>query len=184
MIKRNSTKSYREALEKTLGNKCVNCSSDICVEYHHIVPLSLGGQDKLSNMVALCSKCHKAAHNGRHLSHYRDNTNGGRKRKIDKDTAYKAFDLYFDGQIGNKKCKEMIGYNQNCQIHSSPYFQEYLKEKGIIKFKNTIDVGATVGSGGLYEGRSVGYVKYKDGSIKNISYKETGANNVKYKRRK
>lgn len=183
MNKRNISKSYREAMVRVLGTKCRNCGSEENIEYHHVVPLCFGGNDKLDNMIALCNRCHKAAHNGRHMSHYRNNKNGGRSTIVDKEAAYEAFDLYFNGQIGNQKCKELIGYKKSCPIQASPFFKAYAEEKGIVEFKNTIDVAGTIGAEGLYEGRIVGFVKYTDGTIRHIFYRDTGANDVEYVRR-
>ena len=42
-------------------NVCINCGST-GAELHHVVPLSLGGNDIDSNKVLLCSKCHTLVH--------------------------------------------------------------------------------------------------------------------------
>ena len=45
------------------GNKCVNCGRSNCrLAAHHIVPLGSGGTNTLSNLVTLCSSCHRKAH--------------------------------------------------------------------------------------------------------------------------
>ncbi|WP_083866574.1 HNH endonuclease [Natronococcus occultus] len=36
----------------------MNCSSEQRLEVHHIVPLSVGGSNELSNLVTLCKECH------------------------------------------------------------------------------------------------------------------------------
>lgn len=181
--KRKMSRAYKEAMVVALGTRCVNCGSEEYIEYHHIVPLCLGGVDKLSNMAALCSKCHKAAHRGRHLSHYVNTANSGRKTTVSKEEAYKAFDLYFAGKIGTRKCKEMLGYSKSVQIKVSPHLNSYLAEKGIADYKNQVDLVATVARGGLYEGVCVGYVKYKDGRFEDLFYENTGLNDVEYAKR-
>lgn len=40
---------------------CINCGDYPC-ELHHVVPLSLGGNDIETNKVPLCSKCHAKVH--------------------------------------------------------------------------------------------------------------------------
>ena len=50
--------------KKQLGKVCINCGSNINVEYHHIVPLALGGNNILSNICCLCEKCHHLVHFG------------------------------------------------------------------------------------------------------------------------
>ena len=183
MGNRNRAGSYREAMRKVLGTKCVNCGSEEYIEYHHIVPIHLGGIDKLENMVALCNRCHKVVHSGQHIRRYRNTSHDGRPRKVTKEEVWKALDLFFSGSISSRKCKQLLGLSQTSQIHVSPYLKEYMIEKNIIEFKNTVDVAATTGCDGLYEGRLVGHVKYKDGMIEDIHYKESGLNDVEYVRR-
>ena len=51
-----------DARKDAIGRVCVNCGSTDDLNYHHIVPLSMGGQDVISNMVCLCGKCHDLIH--------------------------------------------------------------------------------------------------------------------------
>lgn len=183
MSERNRTYSHRKAMIAVLGNRCKNCGSENSIEYHHIVPLFLGGQDSLDNMVALCHKCHKAAHKGRHVSHYVDFSNSGRKRNIDKQKAFDVMGAYLEGEIGTRKCKEMLGYSETCTLKNLVWIKEYMKENSIEDFKNTVDVAAVTSNDGLYEGRIVGFVKYTDGTIRHIFYRDTGMNDVEYVRR-
>lgn len=183
MEKRNRKQSYRSTMTRILGTKCKNCGAEENIEYHHVVPLFLGGQDKLDNMIALCQKCHKAAHRGRHISHYVDFSNSGRKRKVDKQKAFDIMDAYLGGGIGTKKCKELLGYSETCTLKNLVWIKEYMKDNDIEDFKNTVDVAATTSNDGLYEGRIVGFVKYTDGTIRRIFYHDTGLNDIEYVRR-
>lgn len=45
-----------------IGEKCCNCGNTNDLEYHHIIPLSLGGNNNLSNYCCLCYKCHSLLH--------------------------------------------------------------------------------------------------------------------------
>lgn len=45
-----------------LDNKCINCDKTDNLQLHHIVPLSIGGTNKLSNVVVLCGECHGKLH--------------------------------------------------------------------------------------------------------------------------
>ena len=45
-----------------MTHKCINCSKE-ATEQHHVIPLSLGGNDIESNKVWLCSECHALIHN-------------------------------------------------------------------------------------------------------------------------
>jgi 5-methylcytosine-specific restriction endonuclease McrA len=44
---------------KFLDNHCLLCNSIIDLEVHHIIPQSRGGTDDWSNLVTLCSICHR-----------------------------------------------------------------------------------------------------------------------------
>jgi len=44
------------------GHKCGNCGSGYNLHVHHIVPLSKGGTNNLSNLRTLCSSCHGKLH--------------------------------------------------------------------------------------------------------------------------
>lgn len=50
--------------KQQVGTICANCQSLENLQYHHIVPLYLGGSNLLSNFVCLCSDCHKTIHTG------------------------------------------------------------------------------------------------------------------------
>ena len=68
--KRNLDKRYVQEIRRKAGNICVNCGSTDGIEYHHIVPLFVGGQENETNIVPLCHRCHKAAHYGRNIQNY------------------------------------------------------------------------------------------------------------------
>ena len=181
--KRNRDKRHIEEMRNAAGDICVNCGSKENIEYHHIVPLFLGGRDIQSNIVPLCYKCHKAAHHGRHLSEYRDPRNkGGRKTKVSDEEAFRAFDLFASGEIGRKKCKELIQVSKSVQIKSRPQYIKYLEENGIESIKNNIDIVAT--NSELKDGMIIGEIVYLDGNRKMITYKDTGKNNIQYTHRK
>ena len=44
-----------------LPKKCVNCGATNHLTYHHIVPVSRGGNDVPSNIAVLCPQCHAKA---------------------------------------------------------------------------------------------------------------------------
>lgn len=50
--------------KKEIGIQCCNCGSKEELEYHHVVPISLGGKDVNSNIVCLCYPCHQKIHYG------------------------------------------------------------------------------------------------------------------------
>jgi len=60
MIKRNS-KIVKEVLLRDVG--LCRCCGFKASEVHHITPLIFGGKDETSNMISLCSTCHRDAPN-------------------------------------------------------------------------------------------------------------------------
>lgn len=59
---RREFESLKGELVDKFPDECGNCETDQDVEFHHIVPLSRGGTNKVSNLVRLCSSCHDSAH--------------------------------------------------------------------------------------------------------------------------
>lgn len=49
--------TYTGVVMENYKYKCANCE-ELATTIHHIVPVSLGGRDTPSNMVALCEICH------------------------------------------------------------------------------------------------------------------------------
>lgn len=50
--------------KEEIGMNCCNCGSTEELEYHHIVPVSLGGNNINSNIACLCYSCHEKIHYG------------------------------------------------------------------------------------------------------------------------
>lgn len=50
------------ALHSMLPPCCYNCGATDGLEWHHIIPRSLGGKDIMSNLVPLCYDCHSRLH--------------------------------------------------------------------------------------------------------------------------
>lgn len=64
-MSKNDRKKLTEFEKSLIGRVCCNCGSEEDLQYHHIVPLALGGRDIISNMCCLCYDCHyKLHHNG------------------------------------------------------------------------------------------------------------------------
>lgn len=175
--------AFRKKIIKAKGSVCSNCKSEENIEYHHIVPLVLGGTNNMSNITALCHKCHKAAHYGRHIHHYIDSGNAGRKPKAKAEEYSDIFDMYINGEIGARKCSELLGYSYRTRITDCPEFKRYIKTKGIKNVRNLIDVAATNRKNGIHEGDCVGEIEYIDGNKSDILYHDTGENDIRYVRR-
>ena len=46
------SKKFNDILKQNLKEECVNCESNFNIQYHNIVPLTLGGTNKISNIIA------------------------------------------------------------------------------------------------------------------------------------
>ena len=134
-------KKLNNSEKNLIGLKCANCESIEGLEYHHIIPLSLGGSNLLSNYVCLCYKCHALMHGrkeainiseatkiglqkakdrgvklGRHLGDtYETNKSIEAKKMIQK------LNYSFDGVLSNEDTYKQIGISRNS-------FYKYKKE--------------------------------------------------------
>ena len=155
--------------ERTLGNVCYNCGSTECTELHHVVPLKLGGTNNISNIVVLCSRCHKAAHNGRHIRDYQNKKISGRPHNASKSEMDAAFNKFIHGKIGTAECKELIHISPKSKIKDMKYFKKYLKDHGIKDVRNSVDV-ILKHREKIPNGYIVGYVEYIDGKTEPMMY--------------
>lgn len=77
----------RKKLIEEKGTICCNCQNDAKNEitFHHIIPVAIGGTDNFTNIVPLCTECHKKLHNilGKNeiISHSELIKNGMKKAK-------------------------------------------------------------------------------------------------------
>lgn len=61
---------------------CMNCrrtpadTEGIPFDTHHVVPLTWGGSNRLSNLILLCRECHEAAHHRRMAPVVKFHSNG------------------------------------------------------------------------------------------------------------
>lgn len=53
---------FQNKLRQKLGTKCIYCGMNDDIQYHHIIPVSQGGDNRISNLVPLCGRCHFLAH--------------------------------------------------------------------------------------------------------------------------
>ena len=57
-------RNLSERDKKEIGVQCCKNKKKKELEYHHVVPVSLGGKDVNSNIVCLCYPCHQKIHYG------------------------------------------------------------------------------------------------------------------------
>lgn len=60
-------KELSEQVRIKSGYKCQKCgksfvNNKIALHAHHIIPLSKGGRNTLSNLIAVCEECHSKIH--------------------------------------------------------------------------------------------------------------------------
>lgn len=134
-----SDSCFRVNMKNICGNTCSNCGSDEYIEYHHIVPLKNGGTNLLTNIVPLCEKCHRNAHN----RIFSDHSKAGRPKKIEYEDAEPIIKLYFDEQIGKRECMELLGLAPKNKTTWYRLTKEYRKIHNVSEeFKNNIDINA------------------------------------------
>lgn len=163
-------------LARACGTECVNCGSHENIEYHHIVPLLLGGTNKVWNIVPLCHQCHKAAHGARHMSEYVKSSNSGRKPKIPDEEAFQIYDRWLDGQFGNRKCQALLHLAGGTKQNQTMQYKRYLTARGIRSVRNNYDVSLTLSPENVDDGYVVGQVDYLDGTKRAIRFKDLGEN--------
>lgn len=129
--------SFRAMLEVSLSHECCNCGSTEGIEYHHIVPIAFGGTNRLSNIVPLCGRCHKAAHFGQHLSHYRTPNYTGRPKLFTDELAEKVLPLYACGEITRAECHKQLGLGRTSKLQDNRTYTEFLKRHGLKSIYNS-----------------------------------------------
>lgn len=155
--------SFRDILHSNIPKICCNCGSDIHVEYHHIVPLFRGGTNKLSNIVPLCDRCHKAVHYGQHVTKYSkrpDNTGRPRKATLTPESEEILW-KWANGEIGARECMSRLGYGGGTHLKDLATYKEFIKKHNIQNIRNLYDVIAN--KNGLYPGRQTSTIFYTDG---------------------
>lgn len=180
-MERNS--SVRGKAHDIYQYKCANCGISKNVELHHIVPLMFGGNDVVSNMIPLCHACHQATHHAKNISKYIKSTSrGGRPPKCDDETAFYAMDMWANGEIGERRCQELMNLKKQTHVRQTSQYRKWKRSRGIENVKNYFDITATLSPRKIVEGKAVvGNIKYSDGRTKAIYYQEGYENDkIKY----
>lgn len=117
--------------KEIVGLKCANCNSIEELQYHHIIPLALGGTNKLTNLVCLCNKCHSLIHQGNNRQYINHSTlvkkglerakaegkqigiikgtNLTTKKSIECKEKIKKYNIDFDGKLNNIETIKLLG---------------------------------------------------------------------------
>lgn len=167
------TPSFRDMLIRELGCACGNCGKDNTetpIEYHHIVPLALGGTNNIGNIVPLCRKCHLLVHGAKDVSKLnRDAPEkmGGRPRFVPSKNYKEEIDRFIRGEIGKAECQMRVGMKAG-KINDMEFYHEYLEQLGIVHMRNLVDSIKR----DYEENRVVSYVIYSDGT--RLDYMKSG----------
>ena len=87
-----TTKSEGKTISKTVKNevlfqqdyKCYECKNKLPARkhFHHIKPVSEGGDNSMGNIVAVCSNCHDEIHHRKQLLKQREGSSQGESKSI------------------------------------------------------------------------------------------------------
>ena len=156
-----STGVYRELL----GSKCVNCGAEKEIEYHHIVPICVGGTNKLSNIAPVCYRCHRAIHGEKDYRQYRA------KEKRERNTSYDAdIALYVSCKMGKQALKSILEMPKRGTLSQNTYYKNYLSSHGISRVINKMDEMIEDCDWPPAKGREIGYILYANGKVETIFY--------------
>lgn len=136
------------------GVECVACGSIEAIDYHHILPLVLGGDNRYSNIVPLCYMCHEKIHGHNMTRLTRWSANAGRPKENAPKGYKEVLIRYIVGEINTIKVKKELGLSRGVRIAEKWYYKDLLKEMGISKVQKKRGIKDS-----LYS-----HIVYKDGS--------------------
>lgn len=161
-MRERSTKFNYELLKQLKGTICCNCQEECNNEivFHHIVPLTYGGKDVITNIAPLCSNCHNKIHtitdNKNRISHSKLTKIGleraraegkqigqkkGAKLNVKKKLPAKKIiyknSKYFLGNLDNKQCIKLANIAPNTYYKYKKEMEQELLENPNADF--TID---------------------------------------------
>jgi len=148
-------------LDDWYGHKCANCGTTEDVHYHHIVPLSIGGTNAVTNMVPLCQQCHYLVHHGVRLDlTVLKKMVGGRPRCLPTDEMKKAWVDYIYCRIPRCELERVLGHTRRSQ---AKWMSDILESEKIDQFHNNI--GCRLAKGGeIRPGQRTGWIRFKESS--------------------
>lgn len=158
--------------KEKLGCTCVNCGSTEEIEYHHIVPLCMGGTNRISNIAPVCKNCHVAIHGE---AEYRKLAfqKAKRKPKPKSEDFERVFWQYAKCEIGITTAKGLLGMSPKAGLKSKKEYQIFLYRNKIKKIVNHVEKYKNDDNWPPESSKSViGYIVYEDGDIQEIQAKD------------
>ena len=151
---------FRKEILDAHGNACANCGKTNDIELHHIVPLSVGGTNAISNVIPLCRECHRSIHFHKKSweQHIHSSKTIGRPRCQECVPAYETIiEDYLRCRITKRDAAILL--NVGCWNHLSErvWFKEYLRKTGVSEYKNNLSL-LTNHNGELVDGQHIGYI--------------------------
>lgn len=132
--------SFNDELKDKLGTVCCNCGSNLDVEYHHVVPLALGGTNNIGNIVPLCHVCHQIAHGSLNIRVIKRAEKTGRPKMLPVSNYLEILEEYKTGKIGKKECEQKLNISGGNKLSDKWYYKEYLRDNHIKVIKNRVDM--------------------------------------------
>ena len=153
-------------LKSVLGNTCVNCGATENIEYHHIVPICVGGTNKLSNIVPVCYRCHKAIHGEKDYREYKISLRM-KEEKIPINKYDDDIERYINCKITKDELLYILGVKN---LSSNKYYRHYLESHGIKMVINNVSKMIETLEYPPAENKAIGYIVYKSGKVENVLY--------------
>jgi hypothetical protein len=129
-----NTPEFKRYLKAVKGGKCLFCGSSERIEYHHIVPLAQGGDNRINNIVPLCQTCHLKAHNKKPIQGKMYKPKGRKQRPYTK-AVENTLDRYFNDEISRKTAQKELHV-----AHSTfdRFKHRYMSEHNITDFRSHV----------------------------------------------
>ena len=149
----------RGILAEECGTVCVCCGSMEGIAYHHILPLAMGGDNRISNIVPVCEVCHGKIH-GKHMTCLqRFSERNGRPRN-DAPAGYReAITRYITAGWDGKEVRKELGLSEGMKISELWYYKEFLEKNGVKKVEKKGGRGAPESIIYYKDGREERYAK-------------------------
>lgn len=170
ILRKEHSKRLKDGVyEKELGHTCVNCGATENIEYHHIVPLCVGGTNKLTNIVPVCNRCHKAIHGEKDYREYKISQRKGKRQEPDSKSD-EIIRKYTNCEISQSELKILLGIGG--ALNNNKAYKNYLASHGIKKVINNIDKLVDDLDYPPPTYKELGYVVYTSGEVKSVFYND------------